>query len=459
MTLDAAVIGGGVSGLAAAYELTRMGHRVAVLERQVSPGGNAISERIGDFLMEHGPSSVNGASCEASTLSTHLGLDGQRCELGDRVRYRYLVGDGQLRRIAIHPFAFFTARYLSLAGRLRLMAEPFVPPSDGDATVAEFLGRRFGREFVDRVIDPLVGGLFGGTADGLSMSAVFPRLVELERTHGSITAGMISARRRGATMPARQLFSWRDGIGTLPRVLAARLGPSVRTGVTVRRLTPTAAGFRIDAGAAGAFEVPTVVVATQPHVAAGLLEGVDLIGAEVAGSIDAPPLAVVFLGYRRDRIDHPLDGIGYLSPRSERQMLTGAQFCSTMFACRAPDGHVAVAGYAGGGRAPDLGCLPRNDLVALARDEFGELLGARGEPVVARVRQWPRGLPLYTPGHDRRIAALRAAEQRQPGLFLTGNYFAGPSVAACLAQASETSARAHRFLSRLRRQNASAVGA
>ncbi|MFQ5955633.1 MAG: protoporphyrinogen oxidase, partial [Kiloniellales bacterium] len=312
-------------------------------------------------------------------------------------------------------------------------------------------------EFTARVVDPLVGGLFAGTAEGLSMAAVFPALVDLERRHGSITRALVRRRRAGATMPGRRLFSWRDGVGTLPRVLVERLGPALKMGIAVRRIRRSAHGFRIEAGAAGAFDARAVVLATQPHVAASLLEGIDDAGADAAASISAPPIAVVFLGYRRDQVAHPLDGVGYLTPRGEGRALSGAQFSSTMFAGRAPAGHVALAGYIGGARAPDLALEAPADLIQLTRAEFRELLGASGEPLVARVRQWPRGLPQYAPGHGARIDALVSVGQRQPGLFMTGNYLNGVSVSACLTRSVKAAASVHEFLRGLARGNRSSI--
>ncbi len=457
--MTVAVIGAGVSGLAVAHELRRRGHRVVVLERQVRAGGSAIAQRIDGFLMEHGPSAVNATVPQAATLSRRLGLDAERAELGPGVRYRYLVADGGLSRIATHPFGFLTADYLSPGARLRLMAEVLVPRRDvgADETIADFCVRRFGREFTARVVDPLVGGLFAGTADGLSMTAVFPTLVDMERRHGSIIRAVARRRRTGATMPGRRLFSWRQGIGTLPRVLAERLGPALKTGIAVRRIRRSAHGFRIETGGAGAFDARAVVLATQPHVAASLLEGIDDRGAEAAASFFAPPIAVVFLGYRRDQVAHPLDGVGYLTPRGEGRALSGAQFCSTMFAGRAPPGYVALAGYMGGARAPELALAAPADLIQLTRAEFRDLLGANGEPLVARVRQWPRGLPQYAPGHDGRVDALVSVGQRQPGLFMTGNYLDGVSVSACLTRSAIAAANVHEFLRGLAHGHGSSV--
>jgi len=452
MRVDVAVIGGGVSGLSAAWALQRRGYEVAVLERQVRAGGNAISERIGGFLMEHGPSSVNAAAPAAGAVSTALGLDSAWCELGAGVRYRYLVGAAGLHRIGAHPLGFLCSGYLSPGARLRMLGEGLVPRgvAGAEETVEAFWTRRFGPEFAARVIDPLVGGLFAGRADRLSMPAVFPALVEMERQYGSITATLL---RRGhgwgrghKPMPGRRLYSWREGIGALPAALAAALGPALRTGAVARRVARRGDGYRIDLGAGGTLAARAVIVATQPHVAAGLLDGLDPAAAEAAAALDAPPLAVVFLGYQRARVAHPLDGLGYLAPRGAGRALSGALFCSTMFPGRAPVGHVALAGYLGGARAPELALRPARELVVLARAEFGDLLGARGAPVVTRVRQWPRGLPQYTIGHGARVAALRGAEARVPGLFVTGNYLQGISLGACVDQAHAVAARAEAYL-------------
>jgi oxygen-dependent protoporphyrinogen oxidase len=377
-----------------------------------------------------------------------LGLEPRRVELRSAVRRRYLVERGTLRGIAVHPAAFLTSGFLSASGRLRLLGEAMVPrcTRDEDESVAAFCCRRFGQEFTDRVIDPLVGGMFAGTTDNMSMGAVFPRLVAMERTHGSILRAVIVGRLRGKSMPGRRLFSWRDGIGTLPAALAEQLGPAVKVGVAVRRIVARRRGFRIDGSGAGAVEAKAVVVATQPHVAAELLDGLDAEAAAAAARIEAPPLAVIFLGYARNQVAHPLDGLGFLAPSGEGRRLTGALFCSSMFPRRAPEGFVSLAAYVGGDRAPTLARLPADDLIELARREFAELLGAKGEPVLARVRHWPRGLPQYRVGHGELLAKLAGATVRWPGLFVTGNYFAGVSVAACVGQAAQTAIHVDAFL-------------
>jgi oxygen-dependent protoporphyrinogen oxidase len=445
---DVAIIGAGISGLVAAHSLRAAGCGVLVLERQVRPGGNAISERIGGFLMEHGPSSVNmAAAAELNHMVSDLGLNDARVDLCRGVRRRYLTSRGRLNGISVHPLGFLLSRHLSLRGRLRMVAEVLVPGGapDPEETVAAFGRRRFGAEFADRVLDPLVGGIFAGDASRVTIAAAFPALAGFEREYGSVIRAIVLSRIRGGTMPGRRICSWQNGIGELPRALAALLGQALRTGVAVRRVERTVKGFRLHT-TGGTLDAAAVIVATQPHVTAQLVAPLAPAAAAAAAGIAAPPLAVVFLGFPRRRIGHPLDGLGYLTPSGEGRKASGALFCSTMFPGRAPEGHAAIAVYIGGARAPELAQLPAQELIGLARSELADLLGATGAPVVARVRQWPCGLPQYESGHGRAIAALNNANAEAPGLFATGNYLRGVSVGACVGQAMETAKRTVDFL-------------
>ena len=445
---DVVVIGGGVSGLSAAWDLKSRGHSVTVLERQTKTGGNAISERKKGFLIEHGPSTINAAVSEVGTLSASLGLDPAIVPLSDDVKRRYLVKDGTLSGVSARPLSFLTSSYLSPAARVRLLAEALIPKGkfDTDETVEAWCSRRFGREFAQLVMDPLVGGLYAGRADELSFQSVFPRLLDLERKYGSITRAVMTQRLRGGAMPGKKLYSWTNGIGSLPATLSASLDEDIRTGVTVRRIKRRGEGYEIDTGNHGTISTRSILIATQPHVAATFLEDLAPLGAEAIASVDAPALAVVFMGFRREAVDHPLDGLGYLSPHREDSVLTGAQFPSSMFANRAPDGHVSLTGYLGGARCPEVGQMSRRELVDLAQQEFARLLGVRGEPVVSNVRCWPRGIPQYRTGHAETVESIRNITLESPGVFVTGNYFNGPSVGACVVNAQKSASDVSEFL-------------
>lgn len=438
MTVDVAIIGAGISGLSTAYDLQQLGYNVVVLERQVRPGGNAVSEKFGGFLMEHGPSSMNAAVPEAVEFSKALGLLQNEVNLSDQVKQRYLLSDNTLTGISTHPMGFLRSNYLSLRGKARMMTEILRPRrvSTEEETIHAFTTRRFGREFADKVMEPLAAGLFAGDAQQLSVSALFPKLVEYEQTHGSITRAIIAARR--GSEPGRRLFSWSDGIAMLPHRLADHLKDKLQLGITVRRIRHGQNGFTIDTGKPGKLQARALVLAVQPMAAASLLEDLEAETATALGAIAAPPLSVVFLGYKRGQVDHPLDGIGFLSMKNNRGVLTGAQFCSTMFAGRAPDNHVSIACYVGGMRQPEAARLPGDQLTALVHDELSDILNIKGQPIVSRLRQWPLGLPQYSIGHQQRLKVIETSNERLPGLFLTGNYLTGVSMANCLARGRQT---------------------
>jgi oxygen-dependent protoporphyrinogen oxidase len=398
-------------------------------------GGNAISERFGGFLMEHGPSTMNAAVPEALEVTRDLGLAASSVDLGAGVRKRYLLDAGELSGISVHPLGFFLSGYLSLPARLSMLGEIMRPRriSPADETIHEFTRRRFGGEFADKVMEPLAAGLFMGDSTALSVGAVFPRLVEFERKFGSITRAVLNARR--GSQPGRRLFSWPDGVATLPRLLAQLLGRRVHTGTAVKRITPLASGFEVETTTEGTIRTGSIILAVQPHVAAALLEKVEPETAGAAGGIATPPIGVVYLGYRRAQVSHPLDGLGFLSTKDENRVISGAQFCSTMFGGRAPDGHVSIACYIGGARNPEAASLPAADMAGLVQAELSGVLGIKGPPVLTRVRHWARGLPQYNLGHLDRRRVLESAGQRMPGLILTGNYLRGVSIANCLASA------------------------
>lgn len=443
------VIGAGVSGLTAAHALACAGHNVLVLDRRLAPGGRIQTERRNGFLVEHGPNSMVSPAPGAEALIRALGLGGERIERGERLQRRYLVRGGRVRGLPLDPLGFFASSFFSLGARLRLLAEPFIRAEPADETVADFVRRRFGAELLDYVFDPLVGGLYAGDPERLSVSALFPQLKRMEATHGSVLRGVAAARRGAADARfdprRRRLFSFAQGMGTLPRALLQALAGRVRFGVRVEAIEPMAGGFRLrlrNGDHVSALRTAGVVVALPAYAAARVLQPLSPAVASGLGSIEHPPLAVVALGFRAREVAHPLDGLGVLMPAAEVRSVLGMLFSSTLFGARAPDGHVLLTAYVGGARQPELALLPRRDLEALVLRESRELLGVRGEPVFSSVRYWRQGLPQPGLGHERCIEALRAMEADWPGLFVTGNYVSGVSAAACIDGALATAARA-----------------
>lgn len=444
-----AVLGGGISGLTAAHALMRQGHRVVVLDRGVTPGGRIQTEQRHGFLVEHGPNSMISPAPGAENLIASLGLGGERIDKGNGVRHRYLVRDGRAHALPLNPFGFFSSNFFSVRGRLRMLVEPFVRRGSDDESVADFVRRRFGRELLDYVFDPLIGGIYAGNPENLSMTALLPRLKQLERHYGSVVRG-VAAKAFAGMDPRfdprrRNLFSFEQGMSSLPRRLAAELGTRVWSGVRVEGLRAEAGGgFHLslrDRDAERTLRVDGVVVALPAYATSKVLAPMAPLATEALAAIKHPPLAVVALGYRRDQIAHPLDGLGVLTPTIEHRKVLGFLFSSTLFSHRSPDGHILLTAYVGGARQPELARLPREELIAMVKSEAVDLLGASAEQVFDSVRYWRHGLPQPDLGHASRIESLHQLEQEHPGLVVTGNYVTGVSTAACIDAALAAATR------------------
>jgi len=453
---DVIVIGAGISGLTAAYALRQAGHDVVVLDQCTVPGGRMRSERIDGFLMEYGANSMVTPAPAAESLVAQLGLEPEKVTRSAAARRRYLVRGGRMRSLPLQSYRFLLSDFFSLAGRLRMLMEPFVPVQHDDETVAGFVRRRFGGELLDYVVDPLVGGLLAGDPGQLSVGAAFPRLKQLERRAGSVISGVIRSRfQRGAGPAAgdpgsRVLGSFRQGLGTLPRALARRLAGRVFPGHRVEAVHHMpGGGYRVKVRRGSLAQwaaADSVIVALPAYAAAAILCSLDQRIGEALAEIPHPPLAVVFLGYRAQSIAHPLDGVGVLAPAVEARSALGMLFSSTLFAGRAPPGHVALTAFIGGARQPHLARLEPEELAALAHSEVRQLLGGRAAPLLARTHCWRHGLPQPGLGHAQRIDGITARAAEHAGLFLTGNYFSGISTAACVQQALDTAQRVARHL-------------
>jgi oxygen-dependent protoporphyrinogen oxidase len=457
-----AVVGAGVSGLTAAHLLLRAGYDVTVIDRRANIGGRIHSENCDGYLLEHGANAMVTPAPSADTLIKDLALSAERIEQGERVRRRYLVRAGRVRALGIGPLGLIASGFLSLRGRMRLLAEPFARIVEEDETVADFVDRRFGREFLDHVVDPLVGGLYTGDPAHLGMDAVFPRLKRLERDHGSVIRGILRGRNREGrpfSPRKRKLISFRSGLGALPHALGNALAGRLLLETRLERIEPSAGGtYRLrlrDTLGTSTQVVGSVVLALPAYAAAAILARLDAdVGAALA-SIPHPPVAVVFLGYERSAIRHPLDGLGVLSPKSEGRSVLGFLFSSTLFPGRAPGDRVLLTAYVGGARQPELTLLDRATLADLVAKEARDFLGAHTPPRFSRLRYWRQGLPQPGVGHNRVVARLRSLEERWPGLFVTGNYLAGVSTGACIEEATATAARVTRHLEKNRPQMSS----
>lgn len=429
-----AVLGAGLTGLTAAWHLRRAGHRPVVFEASDRVGGAIGAWREGGWLHELGPNTLLEGSAEVAAFIDAVGLGGRRRYAAEAAKQRYIVRGGRLVPLPTGPFGFLRTPLFSWRAKLGLAGEPWRArgAADGEESVADFVVRRLGREFLDYAVNPFVAGVYAGDPRRLSVRHAFPRLHALEQEHGSLLRG--AWRRRNASGgPKGRILSFPGGLEELPQAIAAGLAGEVRLGVRVQSLRRSAGGWSVG-HADGSEDFAAVVSALPADALASLpVEGVDPALAGTLREIEQPPVASVFLGYRREDVAHPLDGFGMLVPEVEGGRLLGGLFSSTLFPGRAPEGHVALTCFVGGTRQPELGRRPADELVAVVRAELGRLLGVRGDPVVARVRAWPRAIPQYTLGYQRFQDVGAAIERSAPGLLVGGNLRDGISLANCIS--------------------------
>ena len=423
------MVGGGIAGLARGYALASRGVDVRVLEASPRPGGVVRTERAGDYLLELGPNTVR-PTREIWDLIGALGLS-EAALLAPPGLPRFIEFEGRLHALAPGPQTLLTTRLLSIPGKLRLLREPFVRAgNDPLESVADFFGRRLGREVAERLVAPFVSGIWAGDAGALAVRSAFPMLVRWEREHGSLLRGALASRPpRDPSRPSlpKGLLSFREGLETLPRALAASLGPRLSTNAPVRRLTADGARWRVETDRES-LAADRVVVASPAAGAARLLEGIDAQAARALSELPQPPLAVLHLAWPAAAFPAPLAGFGHLVvPASDRRIL-GAVWSSCLFAGRAPHGEVLLTAFAGGSRDPAAAALSDNELLELAARDLSPALGARSEPRLIRVTRYARAIPQYGLDHESRLEALAQAERRHPGLTFIGNYRGGISV-------------------------------
>ncbi|MCC7262638.1 MAG: protoporphyrinogen oxidase [Candidatus Latescibacteria bacterium] len=439
-----AVIGAGVTGLTLAHLLDRQGIPVRVYEAQSRPGGAMHTSREQGFLVEHGPNSAQETTPLLRQLFVGLGIDDQFEYASPASKNRYVVRGGKLHAVPLGPPALLGTRLFSGAAKLRLLAEPFVRRSDPDQDedLAHFVTRRLGREFLDYAIDPFVSGVFAGLPEKLSVRSAFPRLWELEQEYGSLIKGAVLGararrKRQEQSKQSAQSFSFKEGLQTLIDALARSLGDKVQTGVPLRAVRKTAAGYTLElANRAEAVPAASVALTMPAHGYEQLELGFECDAARQAlAKIYYPPVAVVFCGYRRNPLDHALEGFGFLVPRRENRQILGSLWNSSLFSGRAPEGGLALTVFVGGSRQPENALWPEDKLMDTVAAELKELLGLQPRPDHQVVFRWPRAIPQYQVGHRQLMAAVEACEARHPGLYLGGNFRGGISVADCVKSA------------------------
>jgi len=446
------VVGGGITGLAAAHQvLTLLGPGAAsLLEATPRLGGKIVSAAVGSFLIEGGPDGFLAAKPAGTALCRELGL-AHRLQ-GTRPEYRrtYVKRDGRL-----HPLPegwsgllptrmgpLLSTRVLTVRGRLRAGLELLVPRrrQDDDESVAGFVTRRFGVEAYRWLVEPLICGIHAADGEALSLAATFPQLRTMERARGGVLRSMLLQRPARGGAPG--LVAPAGGMAEIVTAVAARLGAAeVRLDAPVRRLTRRHGGYTLELADGTSIGARGVIVATPADAAAALLADLDADLAHLLAGVPFVSTATISVAFPASAVPAPLDGYGYVSPRAEGSPLVACTWASNKFAGRAAPGHALLRFFVGRAGMDEIVQRPDGELREIVRRELADTLGIRTAPTLWRFYRWPRAIPQYVMGHLDRVARIEARLAAHPGVFLAGGSYRGVGIPDCIAS-GQAAARA-----------------
>jgi len=439
---DALIIGGGISGLAVAQRLARDGLKVEIWERESRPGGKIQSTSQDGYLTEKGAAMMLNFRPDVTRFIADACLENAKQARTD-VDHRHVISNGQLKEIPMKMGSLLFSDVWSTRGKLRMMLEPFVPTGrQQDETVSQLITRRLGREMLDKAMGPYVAGLLASDPEHACARSVLPRLAALEQRYGSIAIGALVHRffkRKTAT--ETEAFSFRGGMETLVKMLVSANGVRFCGDHTVNHLSRTRDGWQVVAGTATGERVvraAQVVLSTPAYTAATLVRESNIELATLLDGVDYASLNVVHTGFDRRRIQHSLDGNGFLAQGLDGTPLIGSMWMSSLFEGRVPSGRILLSNYLGGALYPGTVSWSAERLVDAAITALRPLLGIHGEPEMARVDRHVRALPLYHGNYYARMQRLQQLLATLPGLHIVANYRGGVAVRDRLACAMQT---------------------
>jgi protoporphyrinogen/coproporphyrinogen III oxidase len=478
-----AVLGGGITGLSAAYclvEARRAGAPIEplVIEARDRLGGTIQTERVEGFLIEGGPDSFLSEKPEAGALCRALGLGDSLLGSEDAARRTYILHrgrlvplpDGLMFLVPTRIWPMLNTPLLPLRGKLAIVAEVFTKPgarngATSDESVASFVGRHFGDAMTENIADPLLTGIFGGDSAVLSIRSVLPRFYEMEREYGSLTRATLKAMRQrrarakgcpasNASEAAPPLFTTlRDGMGRMVEALKQCLDLSqLFLGQSVLAIEPYERGargraYRIRCEHGVVHDADAVIMALPAYQCSRLASAFDPSLAQALESIPYSSAMTVSMGYAKSVLEQLRPGFGFLVPRKEERRLLACTFAHGKFNHRAPPGGALLRCFLGGSRDPEALDLNEQDAVELCRRELRSILNLDAEPSFYRIYRWPQSMPQYAVGHSERVDAILRRLQNHPGLFVAGNAYSGIGISDCVRTAKAAAEGALSFLS------------
>lgn len=444
-----AILGAGITGLSIAYALQKKGTDVTIYEKENRAGGVIQTHRDNGWLAEKGPNTMLVRDQRIWDLLDELELSNAIIKPDEEAKKRYVLRDGELHAMPMSFIDFIRTDLLSASAKFHLLKEPFISqPAKDDESIAGFIQRRLGGELLDYAVNPLVSGIYAGDPKQLSVKHTFSSLFEMEQEHGSITKGFIKKKKSSAADGA--LISFKEGLQQLPETLASKLGDSILLGSEVHKIKKTAADWIVEVkkGGSATENHHSVIISTLPtHQLPNVWSGTKARKSiDQLTNIDYVPMSVLALGFKREQIQHPLDGFGMLIPEKEPFSMLGCLFSSSLFVRRAPKDHVLLTCFTGGARNPDVAAVPTEQLIKKAIPQLDALLGVNGQPVFHYHTFWEQAIPQYSVGYDRYLESMKQTETVNPGFFLVGNFRGGVSVPNCILNGFEMAEQVQQYL-------------
>lgn len=470
------IVGGGITGLACAWYLQQQAQAenrplaYSLVEQSPRWGGKILTTTVtgygaAPFVIEGGPDSFLSQKPWAAQLARELAIGDQLLPSNDERRKTFVLHkgkpahlpDGVMLIVPTKLKPFVLSGLISPFGKLRMGLDWFIPAKtdDADETLAEFVRRRLGHEALDKIAEPLLSGIYNADAEQQSLMATFPRFREMERKHGSLIRGMLAAANshsstNGAAPQARStLFtSFTPGMETLVTALTQQLTGDCRLGTTVTRITPHPSGshprYELTLGDGAILLTDAIVLAIPAFAAADLLHDIAPTSAHELAKIRYVSTGTISLAYRRDHIQHPLNGFGIVIPRSEKRSINAITWSSTKFEGRAPQGYALLRVFFGGSRTPEMMAVEDEKLLTIVQAELAAIMAITTPPLFQHIFRWDRSNPQYDVGHLERVASIQSSLPER--VFVTGSPYGGVGVPDCVRQAKET---VHHLLSRL----------
>lgn len=446
-TCDVVVVGGGISGLTAAWHLHQSGVDVRLLEAQDSVGGCMRTESRDGFLLEKGPFNVIVRHPTFEDLLVQFADEIDIVSASKAARKRFVYRAGQLLAVPSNPISLLTTGLLSFPARLRLLSGLLCSPraSADEETIEQAAARRFGPQVAERMVSAVIAGIFAGDSSRLSLAACFPGVGRIDSKARSLLGfGLSSAlgKKKGPPRRWRGMVSISGGLGALTEAMGRGMGSRVSTGSRVVGIERDTDGytvrFRRGDQAESSIRCRRLALASPAGATGRLLEPLLPDAARTLASIESASLVVLNLGFRAADIAHPLQGFGFLVPAIERAFpLMGALFADSIFPHHAPAGHRLLRVFVGGAHNPEAVQRTDDELLTTALDALRGLLGVSGDPVLVDVCRYPSAIPQYHVGHREKISRLRGEVASLPGLFLLGNYLDGVSLNDCVRLGAE----------------------